>query len=223
MNVLPLYVLADRSGSMAETAGSVTAIEVVNTVLRELLARLAKDPTIRRAVRLSVISFAEDARVDLPLTSLSSTTAVPDLEASGPTSFAVVFEATARTVAHDLAALGPAARPPLVFMLTDGRPTAHRDRAGGWYAEHQALLASAGAGRRVLLVPYGYGRVDPRTLASIAADPSAAYLAGRSDSPAQAIERFAELVFGSVARSVAMDSEQVVPPPGTERPYEEDY
>ncbi|MFG2653461.1 hypothetical protein [Streptomyces sp. NPDC048436] len=80
--------------------------------------------------------------------------------------------------------------------------------------------------RSALLVPYSYGRVAPRILASIAADPSAAYLAGRSDSPAQAIERFAELVFGSVARSVAMDSEQVVPPPGgggAERSHEEDY
>ncbi|MVO88088.1 VWA domain-containing protein [Streptomyces sp. p1417] len=222
MNVLPLYVLADRSGSMVEPAGPVTAIEVVNTVLRELLARLAKDPTIRRAVRLSVLSFAEDARVDLPLTRLTSTTAVPELYASGPTSFAEIFEATARTVAHDLAGL-ESARPPLVFMLTDGRPNARRDRAGGWRAEHQALLASGGPGRRVLLVPYGYGRVDPAVLASIAADPSAAYLARRSDSPAQAIERFAELVFGSVARSVAADSEQVVPPEGTVRPYEDDY
>ncbi|MPY61445.1 vWA domain-containing protein [Streptomyces spongiae] len=222
MSVLPLYVLADRSGSMAETAGRGTAIDVVNTVLRDLLVRLAKDPTIQRATRLSVISFADDARVELPLTRLSSTTSVPELDASGPTSFATVFETTAEAVVRDLAALGPS-RPPLVFMLTDGRPTAHRDRTRGWSAEHGALLASAGEGRRVLLVPYGYGRVDEGALAAIASDPSAAYLAGRSDSPAQAIERFAELVFGSVARSVAMDSEQVVPPAGTVRPYDEDY
>ncbi|MGW8375337.1 VWA domain-containing protein [Streptomyces sp. ODS28] len=222
MKILPLYVLADRSASMVAPVGSGLAIDVVNTVLRQLVSQLAKDPTIRRAVRLSIISFADDARVDLPLTRLSSTTTVPKLVASGATSFAVVFETAARTLAHDLAGLGPT-RPPLVFLLTDGRPSARRDHDAGWHAEHQELLASAGASRRVLLVPYGYGDIDPRTLASIATDPSAAYLAGRSDSPAQAIERFAELVFGSVARSVALDSEQVVPPPGTVHSYEEDY
>lgn len=214
MSVFPIYVLADRSASMAASVGEVTAIEAVNTVIAELIDELARDPTVQKRARLGVISFAEEADVELPLTRLTSATVPPVLVAGGGTSFAAAFDTTARAIAADLPGLD-APHAPMVFMLTDGRANAARDRQRGWEAEHRALLGAAGPGRAVRLVPFGFGKADPGALRRIASDPTAAYLAGRNDTPAQAIERFAELIFGSVTSSVAHGEPLTVPPPGS--------
>ncbi|GLW09192.1 hypothetical protein Misp01_43210 [Microtetraspora sp. NBRC 13810] len=214
MTVFPIYVLADRSASMATMAGTVTAIDAVNTVIRELIDELSRDPTVQKRARLGVISFSEDASVELPLTRLTSATVSPTLLASGGTSFAAAFETTARAVAADLPAL-EAPQNPMVFMLTDGRTNASRDSRRGWRAEHRALLEAAGPGLRVQVIPFGFGKVDAAALAEIASDPTAAYLAGQNDTPAEAIERFAELIFGSVTSSVAYGEPLTVPPPGS--------
>ncbi len=214
MSVFPIYVLADRSASMAASVGDVTAIEAVNAVIAELIDELSRDPTVQKRARLGVISFSEEAEVELPLTRLTSSTAPPTLRASGGTSFAAAFETTARAIRMDLPGLD-APQPPMVFMLTDGHTNAARDTARGWRAEHKALLEAAGPGGQVRLIPFGFGKVDAQTLASIASDPTAAYLAGQNDTPAQAIERFAELIFGSVTSSVAYGEPLTVPPPGS--------
>ncbi len=214
MTAFPIYILADRSGSMVVPADAGTAIDVVNRVIREILGVLSRDPTICMMARISVLSFADDATIDLPLTQPSATTMCPALYAGGRTSFAAAFETTARAISADVTRLVQA-QDPMVFMLTDGKPNADRDARRGWTAEYRALLGSAGAGRGIRVVPFGFGKINAEVLRSIASDPTAAYIAARDVSPSQAIIRFAELIIGSVTSSVAHGEPQTVAPSGS--------
>jgi uncharacterized protein YegL len=214
MPVFPIYILADRSSSMVANAGSVTAIAVVNEVIRELLAKLSRDPTIRHMTRVGLVSFADDATVDLPLTRLHSTTVAPELLAAGQTSFAAAFEKLSATLASDLRRLGTHADT-MVFMLTDGRANSPRDMATGWQAEYDAMLAAGGGPGRLRLIPFGFGSVNRATLARLASDPAAAYVAAHAAQPSDAIRRFGELIFKSVASSVAHGEPRTVAPAGS--------
>ncbi|GGN65336.1 hypothetical protein GCM10010112_26600 [Actinoplanes lobatus] len=215
MPVFPIYILADRSASMAHAAGPVTAITVVNEVIRDLLASLSRDPTIRHQTRICLVSFADDATVDLPLTRLHSTTAVPELKASGPTSFAAAFDRLAAALRADLPVLGPHTDT-MVFMLTDGQANSSRDVRCGWQSEYDAMLAAAGGAGRLRLIPFGFGQVHTATLTRLASDPAAAYISAHAAQPSEAIRRFGELILKSVVSSVVHGEPRTVAPPGSQ-------
>jgi uncharacterized protein YegL len=60
---LPVFLLLDASGSMAEDS----KIEALNRAVGEMLATFATEPDIRASIQIGAIAFGGDVRVHLPL------------------------------------------------------------------------------------------------------------------------------------------------------------
>jgi uncharacterized protein YegL len=117
---LPVYILADRSGSM-----SGEAIVAVNQGLQFLKNDLENEPRAVESIWISVISFGGRASVDVPLTELLSFIP-PTLNADGSTPLGEALRLLNQAIDHDII-LGSGQHTgdykPLVFLFTDGEPT----------------------------------------------------------------------------------------------------
>ena len=117
---LPVYILADRSGSM-----SGEAIVAVNQGLQFLKNDLENEPRAVESIWISVISFGGHATVDVPLTELLSFVP-PTLNAEGSTPLGEALRLLNQAIDHDII-LGSGQHTgdykPLVFLFTDGEPT----------------------------------------------------------------------------------------------------
>jgi hypothetical protein len=86
--VRPFYLCMDVSGSMtAKIKGERAVMDEVNDELAELLTSLKKQPEVCDVTRFSIVSFASDAKVELPLANLQTIRAMPVLKADSGTSF----------------------------------------------------------------------------------------------------------------------------------------
>lgn len=136
---LPVFFVADRSESMGTTdtpehpasSSSVvfsTPIEALNDSLKNFLSELrVVESEARLNLGFSLISFASDVRVDVPLQPLSQVVKIPTLTARGITRYEVVLELIHEQL-HFLAQgetdLGNRAYTrPVIFFLTDGVPS----------------------------------------------------------------------------------------------------
>jgi uncharacterized protein YegL len=117
---LPVYILADRSGSM-----SGEAIVAVNQGLQFLRNDLENEPRAVESIWISVISFGGNAKVDVPLTELLSFSP-PTFIADGSTPLGEALRLLNQAIDHDVI-LGSGQHTgdykPLVFLFTDGKPT----------------------------------------------------------------------------------------------------
>ena len=117
---LPVYILADRSGSMAGEA-----IVAVNQGLQFLKNDLESEPRAVESVWISVISFGGRALVDVPITDLLSFLP-PTLMAEGSTPLGEALRLLNQAIDHDII-LGSGQHTgdykPLIFLFTDGVPT----------------------------------------------------------------------------------------------------
>jgi len=117
---LPVYILADCSGSMAGDP-----IESVKAGIRALHSELMNDPSAVESAYLSVITFDSDARQLAPLTELAAFQP-PDLVASGTTALGASLKLLLdclRTEVKQNSGEVKGDWKPLVFILTDGAPT----------------------------------------------------------------------------------------------------
>ena len=126
---LPVYILADCSGSMAGDP-----IEQVKQGIRALHANLMGDPSAVETAFLSVITFDSSARQVVPLTEVAQFQA-PDLQASGTTALGAALEILCDRLETEVRKTSGEMKgdwKPLVFLLTDGSPTddwkPHADR-----------------------------------------------------------------------------------------------
>lgn len=116
--VLPVIVLADVSGSMAEHA----KIETLNLALREMLTALADTAEPDVQIRVAVISFGgAGARLHTPLTAPGAL-AWQDLTASGGTPLGAALDELVK-LAADRTVLPDNAFVPTVLLVSDGHPT----------------------------------------------------------------------------------------------------
>jgi uncharacterized protein YegL len=168
----PLYLVLDVSFSTTDRIGDTTGIEQTNALVRGLLDRLAAQPAIAARVWMSVIDFADEACVQVPLTPAGRLVGArpPTLEARGGTSYAQAFELACDRIATDLAQLradGTEVASPLVVFLTDGDPV-EPDR--DWQAAFAALVAlDHGTAPRIW--PIGYGAANPILLGRLVSPP----------------------------------------------------
>jgi uncharacterized protein YegL len=118
--VLSFYVLCDTSTSMFGRG-----IDAVNRSIKELHGQLLEDPVISDKVRIAMLSFATDARVELPLSRPSDIATMPTFSASGVTNYSRVFDLVGDEISRNMATLRTTHRPlrPVVFIVTDGSPT----------------------------------------------------------------------------------------------------
>jgi uncharacterized protein YegL len=117
---LPVYILADVSGSMRGTP-----VESVKAGIRQLHRDLLTDPQAVESAYLSVITFADVAIQLAPLTEVSSFIP-PEMNADGQTNYGdalrVLLECFEMEVVRTTAEQKGDWRP-LVFILSDGAPT----------------------------------------------------------------------------------------------------
>jgi len=117
---LPVYILADVSGSMQGTP-----IESVKSGIRQLHRDLMGDPQAIESAYLSVLTFSNSAQQLVPLTEVAAFNP-PELTASGNTHFGdglrLLLDVFDRELVRTTAEVKGDWRP-LVFILSDGAPT----------------------------------------------------------------------------------------------------
>jgi uncharacterized protein YegL len=117
---LPVYILADTSGSMAGEP-----IVAVNQGLQMLKSELENEPRAVQTVWLCLISFGGQARLEVPLTELMAFNP-PRLGAGGGTPLGEALRLLNQSIDEDLVLTtgqGSGDYKPLVFIFTDGEPT----------------------------------------------------------------------------------------------------
>lgn len=122
--ILPVIVLADVSGSMAEHA----KIETLNLAMREMLGALGGSAEPDVEVRVAVISFGGSAaRLHAPLAP-PNPLHWTDLTTAGGTPLGAALDEIVR-LSEDRSVLPANSFAPIVLLVSDGHPTDNFDSA----------------------------------------------------------------------------------------------
>lgn len=113
---LPIFVLADTSGSMRGEK-----INELNLALREMLNTLNSADDIRGKFQLSVIAFGGDVKVLQPLADIEGLI-LTELSAAGNTPMGQAFEMV-REMIEDRNVVSSRAYTPTIVLISDGLPT----------------------------------------------------------------------------------------------------
>jgi uncharacterized protein YegL len=190
-NILPIYFVADESGSMAHNVGE------LNDGLLALQAALQGEPFAAAKVRFAVIGFSDKADTYLLPSDLRSLGAMPTLAARGWTSYAAAFNELAYRISVDVPSLkaqGFRVHRPAVFFLTDGLPNRDED----WRAARANLLAQHAAPN---IIAFGIGDADAATVSQLATKPEYAWIAERGVETGTAVSEFVMSLTQSVISS----------------------
>lgn len=167
---LPVYLLLDTSGSMEGAP-----IESVRLGVEVFQREVSEDPFARDVVRVGVITFGSDAQLVtgglVPIANLQ----IPHLVASGVTrldlAFQVLLESMDRDVKHPVKGGTKGDWRPMVFVLTDGRPTDENGNVTDrlWRPARDAVInRPKGKNKPSVIVAVGCGPdVDDETLKDI--------------------------------------------------------
>jgi uncharacterized protein YegL len=152
--IMPMYLVVNTSRSMA---GRLVEIGHVLTALSD---ELLESPVLGDRVRVSLVTFAENARCVLPLSDLTELTELPALTPGRETRFGPVFQLLGRLTGADSAAhlaAGVSFYRPLVLLVTDGVPT---DR--GWREAFNQFYRQVHP--RIMLITLGVERSQAREI-----------------------------------------------------------
>jgi uncharacterized protein YegL len=191
-SVLPIYFVADESGSMASDVGE------LNKGLSALLDAMNLETMTAAKVRLCVIGFSDTAICHLPMSDFREVPAMPHLSAGGQTSFGSAFRELRARIPADIDALkaqGYMVNRPAVFFLTDGQPT-----DDDW-EQSLAELTSEDFPQRPNVLAFGIGRSEPQTIARLATKPDFGYVVASGTDTGAAIAKFCETLTQSIMHS----------------------
>jgi uncharacterized protein YegL len=172
-------------------------IDAINQSLPDLHAEIGSNPAVADKTRFSMIGFSDHADVILPLSDLSTLTAMPKLSSSGGTNYQAAFDVVKQAIDNDVRNLkqaGNVVYRPAVFFLSDGHP--NRDN---WQASHQALTDPNWSSRPNILA-FGFGAADEGIIRQVAT--VRAFIANGSVGPAEALREFAQSLIRSIVNSV---------------------
>jgi len=201
---LPVIILADVSGSMAENG----KIEAVNAALKEMVATFSKESRLRAEIQVSVATFGGKAQIHQPLVAAKSITDFKDLKAEGTTPMGAAFDIV-RTLLEDRDGIPSRAYRPVLILLSDGHPTDE------WEAPFAALRDSERAQKATRLAMAIGPDADEAMLKDFANDSEAPIFRAHN---ARDIHRFFRAVTMSVTTRTASQNPDistgfVVPPP----------
>lgn len=189
--ILPIYFIADESGSMAPNIGE------LNDGLVSLQEALQIESYAATKVRFSVIGFSDTAFTHLEPADLRTEPGMPQLVAHGRTSYVAAFEELEYRISVDVPMLksqGFSVYRPSVFFLTDGLPNDDSD----WRAARARLLGHPAAPN---ILAFGIGDAEASVINELATGPQFAYIAARGVDTGSAISEFITSLTQSVISS----------------------
>lgn len=191
--VLPIYFVADESGSMEPVKGK------LNEGLRSLLDTLHTESFAAAKVRLAVLGFSDTTKCHLELSDPRHVTKMPELGAYNSTSYESAFRELRRRIPEDVAALKGESylvNRPAIFFLTDGAPNADepwRDALAELkrpeFREHPNILA------------FGIGQADPKVIQEVASREEYALVTVEGGNPGNAVANFVVALTQSIVSS----------------------
>lgn len=198
--LLPVYVLADESGSMRKVVGT------LNDGLASLLETLLGEPMAAAKVRFSILGFADAVRERMRLADLRRESTLPALRAGGRTNYRAAFEDLLRRVPADVQALkaqGYEVHRPAVFFLSDGQPTGpdgKRD-SDGWLDAHRRLTDRMITPCAPNIIACGIEQADESVIRRVATRPEWAFVAIAGSDVGSSIAKFCAALTDSVVKS----------------------
>ncbi|MEU6180549.1 vWA domain-containing protein [Streptomyces coeruleorubidus] len=204
-HLLPIYVLADESGSMS------AHIDDLNDGLKSLHQALLGEPMAAAKVRFSVLGFSDDVVERVRLVDLRSAGEFPRLTTRGMTSYLAVFEDLISRIPGDVNSLkaeGYQVHRPAVFFLSDGLPNKE-----DWKDAHRRLTDRGTTLGAPNIIACGIVDADARTINEVATQPEFGFVANKGVDVGAAIAKFCTALTKSViasGRSLGSASPQLV-------------
>lgn len=213
----PIYVAVDVTASMSGV------IREFNQTLGELFENVFDRPELAKIILLSVVSFSDDACVEVPLADLTKDFAFPTLSAKGTTRYFGVFSLLKQLIERDVTALkatGVTVLRPAVFFISDGAPIDDDGMNGEqrtWSTAFNALTSESFP-YRPNIVAFGIGAADPGVIRKIASRPEFAFLSSLETDLSGAVLGFVvsleRAVVDSGETALAGEARLVVAKPG---------
>lgn len=116
LRALPLFILADTSGSMRGDK-----VNELNLALREMVSVLSKVDDIRGKFQICIITFGGEVKVQQPLVDIERIN-LTELAANGNTPMGEVFRMV-RDIIEDIEIVTPKSYTPTIVLISDGIPT----------------------------------------------------------------------------------------------------
>ncbi|MFI2714185.1 hypothetical protein ACH495_29095 [Micromonospora sp. NPDC018662] len=192
-NLLPVYVMADESGSMTKVMGQ------LNEGLRSLHEALFGEPMAAAKVRFSVLGFSETVLEHLRLADLRYAEEMPELRPRGRTSYGAAFGDLRQRIPADVDALkaeGFTIHRPAVFFLSDGQPTDQ-----GWMEVHRQLTDPTVTKGAPNIVACGIGDAQAATIRQVATRDEYGFIANAGTEVGTSIARFCTALTKSIVES----------------------
>ncbi len=192
-NILPVYFVADESGSMA------SVIDKLNTGLVSLHDAMLKESQAAAKVRMTILAFNDTTRCLMDLVDLRTLEMMPTLSPSGTTAYSAAFKDLRSRIESDVDRLKQQefqVHRPAVFFLTDGVPNDNDP----WKAALDELRSSSWT-RRPNVLAFGVGSADARVVTEIASKPEFAFISPDGTDTGDAIAKFMESLTQSIVSS----------------------
>lgn len=183
---LPVILLADISGSMAEDG----KIQSLNFAVKEMFETLQDESDLRAEIHIAVITFGGKAQVHLPL-GPTKAASWSDFSAKGGTPMGAAFD-LARGLVEDTSIIPSRAYRPTIVLVSDGQPT-----PPGSETEPLRRLLESERGAKAFRMALAIGAdADHAVLQAFLADPTARVYRAEE---ARHIRSFFQLVTMSVS------------------------
>jgi uncharacterized protein YegL len=176
--LLPVYLIVDVSASMG------TYLKEMNRAISGFFDRIRADPVADDMVQLSVITFANEARVLIPMRA-STESDVPYLTLGVGTHYGPVFRLLKYVIPEDVARLRlfeDRIFRPLAFFVTDGPPS-DQD-----WTEALGEIQDPVFRYSPTIIALGFSAADPSALRAIAGSRGRAFVATEAASLPRAID-----------------------------------
>jgi len=168
-NLLPVYFVADDSGSMTDVIGE------FNAGLTSLLDVMSLDAMAAAKIRFTVMSFSDDVITYLELADLRKVEQMPTFKARHTTRYSVAFVDLLSRIDRDVDLLrqdGYQVHRPAVFFLSDGEPNSDDP-----WREALAELKNPNWTRHPNIVAFGIGSADAAVINEVATRPEFGWMA----------------------------------------------